>query len=74
MEPLTDWDRKARGIIKAEMKRRDLSYQQLAERLEAIGVHDTQRNLINKVNRGKFSAAFLLQCLEAIGCSRIEIA
>jgi hypothetical protein len=30
-------------------------------------VTETERNLNNKISRGGFTAAFLLQCLEAIG-------
>jgi hypothetical protein len=43
------------------------------ERLAAIGVADTEVNIRNKVSRGGFSAVFLLQCLEAIGCTNITL-
>jgi lambda repressor-like predicted transcriptional regulator len=68
-----DWNKEAVSIIKAELKRRGLSYRNLAERLEGIGVHDSERNVTNKINRGTFTAAFFLQCLEAIGCKTVRL-
>jgi hypothetical protein len=47
----TDWEAKARGIIRAEMARQQVTYSQLAERLESLGVHEDERNLRNKVSR-----------------------
>jgi hypothetical protein len=68
-----DWNRHVVGILKAELKRRHLSYRDLAEKLEAIGVHDSERNITNKVNRGTFTAAFFAQCLVAIGCHTVHL-
>jgi 3-mercaptopyruvate sulfurtransferase SseA len=68
-----DWETKVKGILKAEIKRRNLTYDQLASKLAEIGVHDSTRNVINKINRGTFSAVFFVQCLEAIGCSTVRL-
>lgn len=73
MPELTKWEAQAKRIIRTEMARHDVSYARLVERLEAIGVSEDERNLRNKVARGKFTAAFLLQCLEAMGSARIII-
>ncbi len=67
------WQKKAKGILKSELKRRHLGYKELAEQLETIGVKDSERNLANKVSRGSFTAAFFLQCLEAIGCHTVRL-
>lgn len=67
------WARKARGLLKAELKRRDVSYQQLAERLAGLGVKESPASIANKISRGKFTAAFLLQSLEAIGCRSLQV-
>ena len=67
----TDWEARARGIIRAEMAKQNVTYSQLTERLESIGVHEDERNLRNKVSRGKFTAAFLLQCLAALGSRQL---
>lgn len=68
-----DWESKVKGLLKAELKRRDVTYQQLAEKLAAIGVTETPENIANKISRGKFSAVFLVQCLEAIGCQMLRL-
>ena len=68
-----EWQDRVRGILRAELARRNLSYVDLAERLRAIGVEDTPKNLSNKIAQGKFSAVFFMQCMDAIGCRlRIE--
>jgi Domain of unknown function (DUF6471) len=69
----THWQERAKGLIKGELKRRGFSYKQLAEKLEELGVHETDRNIANKLARGGFSAAFMIQCLEAIGCDNIRL-
>ena len=69
----TDWEEKAKGLLRGEMARRGVTYAQLAERLAAIGVDDNERNLRNKVSRGKFTAGFLLQVLAALGCRSLEL-
>ena len=50
-----------------------MTYSQFAERLAGIGVDDNERNLRNKVSRGKFTAGFLLQCLTALGSSHLRL-
>ncbi|NJO37681.1 MAG: hypothetical protein HC871_08740 [Rhizobiales bacterium] len=56
-----------------KMTRRGLSYAQLVERLAEIGVKDDERNVRNKVSRGKLTAAFMLQCLEAIDVENVSL-
>ena len=73
MPERTDWEAKARGIVRAEMARQNVSYAQLRERLEALGVREDERNLRNKVSRGKFTAAFMLQCLAALGSQSLRL-
>ena len=68
-----DWQAKVKGILKAELKRRDLSYADLAKKLAEIGVKDEERNISNKIGRGSFSAVFFVQCLQAIGCTILHL-
>ena len=68
-----DWAAQVKGILKAELKRRNVSYADLAEKLDAIGVNDNERNIANKIARGSFTAVFFVQCLEAIGCHTIHL-
>ena len=69
----TDWEAKARGLVRAEMTRHGLTYTQLVEKLKAVGISEDERNLRNKVSRGKFTAAFLLQCLSALGTHTVHL-
>ncbi len=73
MPERTDWEAKARGIIRAEMARQQVTYAQLSEKLAGLGVQEDERNLRNKVSRGKFTAAFMLQCLSALGASSVSV-
>lgn len=68
-----DWQERVKRLLKAELKRRNIGYRELAERLQAIGVRDTERNISNKVSRGGFTAAFFFQCMDAIGCRTIHL-
>lgn len=69
----TDWQARVKGILKAELKRKGLSYRDLAEKLAEIGVKDTELNIKNKISRGGFTAAFFVQCLVAIGCQTVRL-
>jgi hypothetical protein len=73
MAEKTDWEMKAANLLKAELKRKGLTYAQLVERLAAIGVDEKEVNVRNKLARGKFTAAFLLQCSSAIGSSSLHL-
>jgi hypothetical protein len=68
-----DWQAAVKGMLKAELKRRDLSYADLADKLAAIGIKENERNISNKIGRGTFTAVFFIQCLEAIGCRTIHL-
>ena len=70
---LKEWEDQAKGLLKAELKRRNVSYAQLVDRLAEIGVVDSEPNVRNKLSRGKFTAVFLLQCLEAIGANSLRL-
>ena len=68
MAEQNEWETKAANLLKAELKRKGVTYAQLAD---LIG--EKEVNIRNKLSRGKFSAAFLLQSLEAIGVDSIRI-
>lgn len=67
------WDTRVKAILKAELKRRGVTYAQLVEKLAAIGVKETEPNIRNKLARGKFTAVFFLQCLVAIGVTEVRL-
>ena len=64
-----EWQDRLKGMVKAELAKRNINYVALAGLLEeAYGINETPQNLSNKIARGKFSAVFMVQILEAIGC------
>jgi len=73
MKTQKDWEDQAKGLLKAELKRRNVTYGQLVDKLADIDVTDTEPNIRNKLSRGKFTAVFLLQCLCAIGVQNIGL-
>jgi hypothetical protein len=55
---------------KAKSLLRDMiagDYAMLADKLNEMGIDITARGLENKISRGGFSAAFLLQCVDSMG-------
>lgn len=69
----TEWESRVKGLLKAELKRRNVTYADLVGRLADIGVVDSEPNIRNKISRGKFTAVFLVQCLSAIGVDHLRL-
>lgn len=67
-----DWNEYAKRLLKSELVRRGISHEELVHHLLNIGVQETKTSIDSKVSRGTFSAAFLLQCLNAIGCKSFD--
>jgi hypothetical protein len=57
---------RVRRFLKAELKRADVSYKRLAERLAKHGLHETETGIASKLARGTFSATFLLATLAVL--------
>jgi hypothetical protein len=68
-----EYETRAKNLLKGELKRRGITYAGLAEKLAAIGVVENERNLNNKISRGGFTAAFLLQCMMAIEATSLRL-
>ena len=68
-----DWTARAKNLLKGELKRRGVSYRELAEKLTAMGIPESERNIANKISRGGFTGAFLIQCLTAIGARSLRL-
>jgi len=69
----SDWESRVANLLKAELKRRGVTYAQLVEKLAEHGIIEAEVNIRNKLSRGKFSAVFLVQCLVAIGCTSLRL-
>lgn len=68
----TDWQKKATTTIKVELTKADIGYEELIQRLAAIGVHETYTGISAKINRGTFSFMFFMQCMKAINKSTVK--
>ncbi|WP_299783899.1 DUF6471 domain-containing protein [uncultured Marivita sp.] len=73
VEVVSDYETKAKNILKAELKRRGVTYGQLADRLTMLGTPETERNIANKISRGSFTTAFFLMCMDAIGATSLSL-
>jgi hypothetical protein len=70
-----EWADRAKRLLKAELKRADVTYEELARRLrEDHGLEETSASVGNKLSRGTFPASFLLAAMMAIGRENISIA
>ena len=69
----TDWPARVKGLLKAELKRKDVSYRELAVKLTAMGIPESEANIANKISRGGFTAVFFVQCLFAIGAHTVRL-
>ena len=63
----------ASRYLRAEMKRRDVTYEDLASRLKGIGCDDTSAAVGAKLSRARFSTAFFLACLQVLGCESVAL-
>lgn len=68
-----DWKAAAKNILKAELKRKGVDYDTLAEKLKVFGVEESYNSINTKINRGSFTFQFFLQCMEAIGVNEIRL-
>lgn len=68
-----EWTEEIRRILRAEMVRRGITFDELAKKLAAIGVELSPEALRMTINRGRFRAVLLVQCLTAMGCRSLRI-
>jgi hypothetical protein len=67
------WEERAKRFLKAELKRTDVGYRELAERMKKHGMQETEASIANKVSPGTFSATFMLAALIAIGAETVRL-
>ena len=60
-------------LLKSEMALKGVDYRQLAERLETLGVSQTEANLRMKVSRGTLGAQLFLYILLALGLNNLDL-
>ena len=70
---MSTWDLRAKNLLKAEIVRQGVTYDQLREKLSKIGINETVAGINVKINRGTFSFAFFLQCMKALDIKIIHL-
>lgn len=75
--PLTDreqeWAGKASRYLKAELKRADIGYKELARRLNEHGLRETEDSISSKLARGTFATTFFLACLAVLELEGVRL-
>lgn len=71
---MDSWNLEAKRLLKAELARSGVSYKVLVARLETLGIADNESAIANRIARGKFSFAFFLQCMRALGVDTVRVA
>ena len=66
MGNIKNYELKARNFLKNILEDNSIDYTQLSTLLQKVGVNETNANLSNKIQRGKFSFSFVLQVLDVI--------
>ncbi|MEM7236972.1 MAG: DUF6471 domain-containing protein [Pseudomonadota bacterium] len=61
-----EYEDRAREMVREAMRAKGVTVDQLTALLSAIGVDMSSGGVANKISRGGFSSAFLLQCLAAM--------
>lgn len=68
-----DYADRAKRYLKAELKRADVGYKELAERLTSMGLQESEGSITVKINRGAFPAWFLIAAMEAIAVTSLRL-
>lgn len=66
-----EWSQKAANLLKAELKRAGVGYEELSLRLKEIGIDESYKGIASKITRGMFSFAFFMQCMKVINKTNI---
>lgn len=68
-----EWSDKAKNLLRSELKRKGVTYAQLSDSLQQIGIEENEKNIANKISRGVFTMAFFLQCMAAIEVTDLRL-
>jgi hypothetical protein len=69
-----EWAQRAARHLKAELKREDMTYDELADRLKKHGFKETKASIANKLARATLPAHFFLASFVAMGREQVVLA
>ena len=68
-----EWGLRASRFLKAELRRAGIGYKELAERLNAHGLQETEHSITGKLARGAFAVSFFLACLTVLELQGVNL-
>jgi len=68
-----EWAERAARHLKAELKRAELTYDDLAEKMKRHGFKETKSSVASKLSRATVPAAFFLAALVAMGAETVRL-
>ncbi|WP_162897157.1 DUF6471 domain-containing protein [Chromobacterium rhizoryzae] len=63
---MEEWGLEASLMVKRAMRERGWGYQELSDALQPLGIKRSTAVLNRRINRGNFSAGFMLACLHVL--------
>jgi hypothetical protein len=68
-----EWGIKASRFLKAKLKQAGVGYKELADRLNAHGLEETETAIAGKLSRGTFAGSFFLAVLTVLGLGSVNL-
>ncbi len=73
MDAEKDWTDRVKRFLKAELKRADVTYEELAQRMGEMGLTESKVSIASKLSRGGFGATFFVAALKAIKVEQVRL-
>jgi hypothetical protein len=67
-----DWRKLVERFLKAELSKKGIKYQDLSDKLSAVGVNQSADNLRNKINKGILGSDLLFQIIFVLNIKQIK--
>lgn len=64
---IENYEKSATNFVVKFLESNDLNYVDVVQKLKVLGIEEKNTNLSNKIQRGKFQFALILQLLDATG-------
>jgi virulence-associated protein VapD len=68
-----EWAERVARHLKAELKRAEMTYDDLAEKMKKHGFNETKASVASKLSRATVPAAFFLAALVAMGKEQVAL-
>jgi hypothetical protein len=68
-----EWAERAARHVKAELKRAEMTYDDLADKMKKHGFDESKASIASKLSRATMSAHFFLAALAAMGRDQLSL-